>query len=214
MANGRDAIRWSPRVPKAKLRRLYRQEATGLLDDRLLDDVGMMLYLRCRDILAIHRAQVQMEVRCPRCDAEGRDVFIPRRKGRDAHITCPQCGWSIVWNDWRKSHRRRQLNPGGAVDAFQGFVDRWRTARDARSKMLAIDRVIHEFHYSLKDQPDRPTRPAGVNLIEGKLGDVVEFLDELSEAASDQALRANAEEWNRKYNRTWWPQQFDGPDPD
>jgi hypothetical protein len=46
--------------------------------------------------------------------------------------------------------------------------------------MLTIDRLIHAFHYSLRQQPDLPTRPVGVNLIAGKVTDVVLFLDELT----------------------------------
>jgi hypothetical protein len=52
-------------------------------------------------------------------------------------------------------------------------------ARTPVEKMLAIDRLIHEFHYSAKVRPDQPTRPAGVNLIEGNLASVITFLDEL-----------------------------------
>jgi len=43
-------------------------------------------------------------------------------------------------------------------------------------KMIAIDRVIHEFHYSIKELPDLPTRLACVNLIEGRLTSVLKFL--------------------------------------
>jgi len=44
--------------------------------------------------------------------------------------------------------------------------------------MLAIDRVIHGFHYSHKTA--MPSRPVAVNLIEGPLRKVVAFLDQLT----------------------------------
>jgi len=58
-----------------------------------------------------------------------------------------------------------------------------------QAKRLAIDRTTHAFHYSLYAQPDLPTRPAGVNLIEGKLTDVVQFLDELSGIENPPAIQ-------------------------
>lgn len=53
----RDDIHWSPRVPKWKLQRLYESEAQGMLDEDLLEDVGLTLLLRCEDILAIEEAK-------------------------------------------------------------------------------------------------------------------------------------------------------------
>jgi hypothetical protein len=55
--DGRSEIRWSPRVPQWKIQRLYESDAQGLLDEELLDDVGITLWLRCRDILTIHEAK-------------------------------------------------------------------------------------------------------------------------------------------------------------
>jgi hypothetical protein len=72
--------------------------------------------------------------------------------------------------------------------------------------MLAIDRLIHQFHYSNKHAPDQPTRPAGVNLIVGDLADVVAFLDELSGLNLPPQLRATDEDWRRRYASTYWPQ--------
>lgn len=53
MDDSRSEVRWSPRVPKGKIRRLYESDARGLLDDELLDDVGIALLLRCQDILMV-----------------------------------------------------------------------------------------------------------------------------------------------------------------
>ncbi len=45
--------------------------------------------------------------------------------------------------------------------------------------MLAIDRLLHTFHHELT----APTRPAGVNVVEGTLEDVLDFLHALTHAA-------------------------------
>ena len=64
--------------------------------------------------------------------------------------------------------------------------------------MLAIDLVIHEFHRSLIH---RTSRPAGVNLIQGQLTDVVLFLDQLSYGCH---LPSDVEQ-----QRTKWRQEMD-----
>jgi DNA-directed RNA polymerase subunit RPC12/RpoP len=205
---GRRDLQWSPRVPKAKLRRLYRREAQGIYDEDLLDDVGWTLLMRCRDILTIYEAKHGRRVRCPRCARARRTTIIPRHGGRDEVLRCPTCGWHVTWNTYRKSFRRKQLNAGGAVTAFRDFVARFERARTPREKMLAIDFIIHAFHYSLRDQPDRPTRPVAVNLICGKLKTVVDFLDELSGGENSPRLQRSAATWRETYEATWWPEIY------
>ena len=181
--SGREEIQWGPRLPKWKLRRLYESDAQGLLDEELLDEVGFALLERCRDILKVEDT-LQGRVHCARCDRQGQTTLIERihTKGdpRDVLLTCPVCGWQITWGDYHLSFKRHQLNPGGATDIFAAFVQAYPQARTPQAKMILIDRLIHEFHYSYRELPDIPTRPVGVNLIEGKLEDVIAFLDELT----------------------------------
>jgi len=206
--SGRDEVRWAPRVSKDKIRRLYQSHAGGLLDEELLDDVGITLYLRCEAIVAVAEA-LRGRVLCPRCAATGTTTVIERalNKGaRDGLMTCPACGWACTWADYQRTFKRRQLNLGGAEPAFTTFLTRYPKARTPTAKLLAIDRLIHEFHYSLREQPDLPTRAAGVNLIKGRLTDVVEFLDELTyDGELKPQLTAQRERWRRELHRsrTW-----------
>jgi len=206
MSDGRQEVRWSPRLPKHKLRRLYEQDALGICDEELLDEVGWCLYVRCRDILAIQRALKDSEVRCPRCDARQVATYVPRvTKDVDEVLRCPLCAWELTWGEFWQSFRHRQLHPGGAVPAFQRFVGDWEHARSPQAKMLAIDRVVHAFHYSLQDQPDRPCRAAAVNVIAGKLKDVVEFLDSLAYGpGSAQELRRVYARWRANVESVPW----------
>jgi endogenous inhibitor of DNA gyrase (YacG/DUF329 family) len=199
MSTGRNEIRWSPRVPKWKIRRLYELDAQGIVDEALLDDVGITLLLRCRDIITIDEAQ-RGRVKCPRCAKQKKRTLIDRAYDtgdvRDEVITCPECGWRITWGEYALSFRRKQLNSGGALTAFERYIRDYRAARRPQQKMLAIDRLIHEFHYSLRAQPDLPCRPVGVNLIQGKLGDVVRFLDELTYGRqTTEGLKENRAAW-------------------
>jgi hypothetical protein len=179
----RDEIQWSPRISKWQLRRLYESDAQGLLDEELLDEVGYTLFGRCRDILKVESAQ-RGRVHCAHCDQKGQTTLIerPATQGdpRDVLLTCPACGWQITWGEYHLSFKRKQLNPGGATDTFAAFVQNFPQARTPQAKMAAIDRLIHEFHYSYQSMPDLPTRPVGVNLIEGHLEDVIAFLNELT----------------------------------
>jgi len=217
VGDGRSEIEWSRRVPKWQIRRLYESDAQGMLDEELLDDVGITLLLRCRDILAIHEAK-RGRIECPRCAGRGERTVIKRgvRQGdvRDEVITCSECGWQITWGEYTLSFKRKQLNSGGAVEAFQRYVRDYSAARTPQEKLLAVDRLIHEFHYSLRDQPDRPCRPVGVNLIEGKLPDVVQFLDELAYGKeTPEDLRVRLADWRGEMRRTFWPDLV-GPDED
>ncbi len=195
---GRDEITWAPRLPKEKLRRLYESDARGLLDEELLDDVGACLFQRCQSILEVDAAK-HGRVRCPRCAKAGRETVIPREfeiSAYEAILTCPACGWQIAWQDYLRAFKRRQLNLGGAGDAFLAFVRGWPAARSPAQKMIAVDRLIHAFHYSMKQFPDLPSRPAALNLINGKLEDVIRFLDGLSYGpGSTPAVTAVRDGW-------------------
>ncbi|KQC14645.1 MAG: hypothetical protein APR63_05285 [Desulfuromonas sp. SDB] len=198
MEQGCDALKWSPRLPKEKLRRLYLTEAKGIYDNKLIDDVGMSLYMRCRDILTVKMAREEKKVRCPVCDDAQKETLIPRSGGRREIIKCPVCGWKIVWEDYLKTVKRKQLNAGGAVKAFETFMRNYENANSPKEKMLSIDRLLHEFHYSVKEQPDQPTRPVGVNLITGNLKSVIEFLDKLTAGEfCAPELKETKDQWDK-----------------
>ena len=205
MNDGRSEIRWSPRVSKLKIRRLYELDAQGIIDEELLDDVGFTLLLRCRDIITIDEAK-HGRVKCPRCANQRRRTIVERvsQKGdvRDEVIVCPECGWRITWGEYALSFKRKQLNPGGAVGIFAALVEAYQAARRPKHKMLAIDRLIHAFHTSVV----HPTgRPVGVNLIQGKLTDVVQFLDRLTYGDNlSEEVRANRAEWRKQMQDTHW----------
>jgi DNA-directed RNA polymerase subunit RPC12/RpoP len=208
MEQGPAALQWSPRLSRQKLRQLYNLDSQGILDEELLDDVGWCLLARCRDILTVHRAKRGKSVRCPACDGRGEETYLPRQGGFEELIRCPQCGWQIRWVDFLGAVKRRQLNAGGAVKAFADYVACFSSARSPQEKMLAIDQLIHAFHYSIRELPDLPTRPVGVNLIQGNLKAVIALLDELSfgENAGQErlAIRQGWEQELGKFEQIDW----------
>lgn len=203
-------IKWSPRVSKSLIYRLYKSEAMGRLDPALLAEVGQKLFLRCRDILTVKQA-VDGQVPCPDCRSRGAETII-HRPAHDPKtlMSCPACRWQMTWGQYRKNFMRKQLNLGGAGPAFRAFVDGWPAADSDRQRMLLVDRLIHEFHYSLRTDPAQPTRAACVNLIEGKLTDVTAFLDELAQGIDDPELTETYQAWSTTRDRVrQWLRSFD-----
>jgi hypothetical protein len=189
-------ISWNPRVSPHKIRKLYESHASGLIDEDLVEDVGITLYLRCQSILYVGDAQ-KGKVHCPECLNNNRDTIIQRgSSGKEFLIVCPVCGWEITWGDYFRSYQGKQLSIGGAGDYFREYIKAYENANTLLEKMIAIDRVIHEFHYNILHGESQPTRAACVNLIEGTLTEVVAFLDELScPDTSPEELRTSRQKW-------------------
>jgi hypothetical protein len=160
--------KWSAKVRPELIARLYESEASGRLDDELLDRVGIALLLRVESTLHYGRNQV----RCPAC----RNVFVVG----DDPVICPgpDCQWQTTRAIYYSSRRRRDLNIANALPAFESFAKAYPAAHTAADRMRLIDRLIHEFHWDGKFGV--PNRSVGNNLIEGRHEDVVAFLDALS----------------------------------
>jgi hypothetical protein len=177
-----EKIRWAAKVRQEKLLKLYRTDALGLIDEDLLADVGSALLARCESILLIAEGKVA----CPRCQA----VFVvrpPLTKGGAEPVVCitEGCGWQVSVEAYDHSIRHRELQIGYAGPAFTAYWKSYPKARTAQERMFAIDRLIHAFHWDLKAQ--LPNRPAGNNLIEGSLEQVIDLLDCLSYGSNPQA---------------------------
>jgi hypothetical protein len=199
------AIRWAPRVNPSAIRRLYETDALGIVDEQQIDDVGYALYARCRSILRVTEAQ-RGRVTCPVCE-----TVIDRGVGswakRDQMVTCPQCGWSVRWRDYLKTYQHKHLVGGGAVAFHEEFVAQFERATTARQKMLAIDRLIHVFHWELKNNP---VRSAARELIYARnYKELLTFLDTLTYGdASTPGLRETKQAWNRKLVHQPWHREM------
>ena len=187
--------RWAPRVSKRKIHQLYETDAQGIYDLDLIDEVGYGLLVRCESFITANRAR-EGELPCPEC---GRTVR------REETLHCP-CGWTLPWADHFKTIRHKQLSGAEPViQQFQDYVDAYPAARTPQEKMLLIYRLIHGFHWYLKT--GGPTRPVAVNLIEGRLSDVVAFLDRLSYGEkSTPGMVETYAQWdaNIEANRNWY----------
>lgn len=173
--NTTSPIQWAPKVKQDKLRRLYESDARGIRDDDLLNEVAFGLYLRCTSILEV-TAAVKGRVKCHGCAA-----IITH--AREDHLRCPACGWEAAWKDYQHSYQAKQLFGGAALPFFEAYVAHFNITGAYQDKLLAIDELIHQFHWYHKANQALPeaVRPAAANLIEGKgMVAVLAFLDALS----------------------------------
>ena len=140
------------------------------------------------------------------------------RWGKHEVLECAQCGWRARWADYLKTYQDKHLVGGGAVAFHEEYVAQFERARAPREKMLAIDRVIHCFHWELKNNP---VRAAARELIYAKnYQELLTFLDTLTYGTqSTPGLQDSKREWDRKLRHGAWHQLhrelgFGEADPD
>lgn len=207
MTDVSDLPTWAPRVSQTAIRRLYETDAEGIYDEALINEVGYALLTRCESFIAACLARAG-RVHCPRCKSA-----IDHKGRKDEVLNCA-CGWRLTWGEYFKTIQHNQLSGAEPVlEQFRDFAQKFAAARQPRAKMLAIDRLIHGFHYSHKTLTT--TRPVAVNLIEGPLRKVVAFLDQLTYSQqSSHGLAATHTEWQRhNEGMDWYFPAKDKKDP-
>ncbi len=182
--NDRADIDWSPKVSLSRIRLLYLREAQGICEDELVDEVGLGLYCRCESILEFTEAVLFGRVKCKRCARAGVSTLMIRETAKPAELLkCPICSWQVRWRVYvKEAERSGNLHAGHAKEAFERYVQIYPQCRDAREKIIAINRLIHEFHWLNlgADRSQEAIKPAGVNLLQGSSTQVWALLDELT----------------------------------
>lgn len=188
---------WAPRIAPGKIKRLYELDARGIRDDELIDEIGWALKARCESFIQAVQA-TRGEATCPGC----RTIIYHQMRSEDL-LTCSSCGWHATWKDYFSTIQHKQLSGADAVlSLFGEYVTRFPHACTPGEKMFQIDRLLHGFHYYGKTT----TRPVAVNLLDGRLGEVIAFLDELSYGSgSTPGLSENFQDWEEKSknSRNW-----------
>jgi len=188
--------RWAPRVSKVKIERLYRDSGRGLLDNDLIDEVGYALYARCESMLEVTEILRTGQPKCPECR-----TVLPRRNWQsDEELMCPACDWSCSAKAYNKTYARKNLGTGGLDKEIREFMHRFESARSYGDKLVLIDTLIHRFHWASEQG-----RPLATALIEGKMKDIMPFLDRLSygDNIPPDVLKTRAE-WRKKWSKNLW----------
>jgi hypothetical protein len=179
----KDRIRWAPKVRPERIRRLYERDALGIVDEALIDDVGLALYARCRSIVLVNDGLVA----CPRCATvfKVQRTYRERARGEapgdpDRVVPCPRvgCGWETTVGQWHQSWRHRELHAGWGLPPLRAYAERYPGATAPRARMLLIDQLLHAFHHDLRRAS--PHRSVAHNLIEGNHRQALALLDSLA----------------------------------
>ena len=175
-------IKWAKRVPQELISRLYNQSISGICDDELADEVGWALYARCESIISATSGFENKVLFCPLC---GKDIKLT-----EDVFECA-CGFFAGWDEFKKSYKGKQLHAANAMPIFLAYRKDFPRAETYGEKLVCIDTLIHSFHikssyyktlenYDIENEEVELNRPAGANLIEGTLTEVIIFLNRLS----------------------------------
>lgn len=89
---------------------------------------------------------------------------------------------------------------------LEEFVYKFPVARTSGEKMILIDTLIHKYHWETSSGAGRP---GSVGLIEGKMKDIMPFLDKLNYGSHVPAeVEAIRREWRRKWNGHRWKERL------
>lgn len=188
---------WAHRLRKSQIEQLYQSCGRGLLDEELIDDVGYSLYSRCISMLQVREAMCGNPP-CPRCGA-------PAQVDEEADpvARCANCGWTCSWVLYKKTYQHKGLFAGGLYPYVKDFVDRFPATHSHGERMVLIDSLIHRFHWESEGVTDG--RPGATSLIEGKMKNIVAFLDRLEYGdAIPPEIARTREEWRRKWRENAW----------
>lgn len=184
-------IKWAKRVPQNIIRALYKSDAKNIQDNELADEVGYGFYARAESIVKVNRAHNTGIAECPNC---GVDVLC------DADMYACKCGWHMARKDYHDTYRKKQL-VGGMYLFAEKFMTDWKNAiGDYSKKIIAIDNLIHEFHWHMEQFV---TRPAAINFIEGKLASVWNLVIELA-SYDKNTYKEKMEKWLKTAKNTPW----------
>lgn len=188
---------WSPRVSKSKIARLFTSLGKGIVDEELIDEVGFALLARSESVLAATEAGEGRGARCPGCDS-----LVAFTTWRDEDLECGRCGWRCPKHAYRKTMKYKHLFAGGMKPFLEEFVREFPRARTHSDRFIMIDTLIHRYHWQYVG---KPSRPGACCLIEGKLKDIMPFLDALSYGDNlPEDVQATREEWRKVWRDSRW----------
>lgn len=197
---------WAPRLKKKNIARLYRTDALGIHDEVLIEEVGLGFLARCHSILSATEAWGG-QAACPACE-----TIIVHSGGKNTVLNCRKCGWQGSWQAYQDTYRGKQLVSGSMASFINSYVEQYPRASSLGEKMVLIDTLLHHYHGEIMN---RPCRPGALNLIEGRMDDIVIFLDDLSRSSqSTEGVLGRHVRWRRLEKRSRPVMRPSGPSDD
>ena len=164
-------IKWAPKLHPDVLIKLYEMHELGVIDDKLLDEVGQKLYLRCDSIMMA----TQGAFYCPEC---GNKVTVDKTVDKYQEAKCNNCDFTFTADEFYESYRHRELWQDTAYLHFGKYCNEYPKCKTRNEKIIMIDTLIHSFYYEVKT--GTINKANGNYLIEGSLDQVVKLLHKLS----------------------------------
>ena len=187
-------IKWTERLPRNLIRRLYNSDAKNMQDDELTDEVGYGLYARSKDLIEINRTHESGMIYCKSCERT-----IHKSGGE---IYKCECGWFISQREYHLSYKGKQFISISAAQFAEVFMREWELAKNSYAdKMMAVDYLIHRFHDEFKDCT---TRPAAINFIEGKSEDIIDLILELAYSNDKEMYKEQLQLWLENAKKSPW----------
>jgi len=181
-------------VPRSKILQLYKWNARGIRDDEPVDEVGYALLARVESCLTVSSAQ-RGEVTCPGCGTIILRGAAPRSGRNDRLMTC-NCGWQMPYQEYRRTFHNKHLGCAGMLKPCQGFAEALPKTRTYTEKMVAIDTLMHRFHWELEGHA---AQPGATVVIGGKMAEIGDFLDMLTRGdLSTAGVIARHESWRKE----------------
>jgi hypothetical protein len=159
-------FKWSPKVPPAYLKRLYREDAKLLQNEELVDEVGYLFYARCLQGRDERLLANENKLKCHHC---GKILVKTNRQ----FLPC-DCGYAYIFSEYMRSFNKNSMPSRSATPFFNEFIEKWPLAKGYSEKMRLIDWVIHECHLNMFSGVKRGQ--AGINLIAGSKKDVRDLI--------------------------------------
>ena len=160
-------FRWSPKVSRNDIVRLYKNDAIGIQDEEFADKIGCALYARCLQGRDEGRLKDRGQLKCHNCGE------VLKARGQALLMEC-SCGHQYIFRDYMRAFRMNNMPSGAATAIFNAFIDNWERAKGYAAKMLLIDNLIHEFHINLNSGVKG--RFVGINLIEGNKKQIADLI--------------------------------------
>ncbi len=110
-------FRWAARVEKKLIQELYVTWAEGMIDERLIDEVGISFLVRCKTIRKVTKRI------CPTCDNVVDGAF--ESADLDRRISCSFCDWESTWRCYHRSYKKDRIHGGRAFKYFLAFMEKY-----------------------------------------------------------------------------------------
>lgn len=188
---------WAKRISGEQIFRLYQSDASGLLDEELLDEVAYGLLARAEAITSVTRTHSEGIYPCAACGAE---ILLKGHKDKDAILKC-SCSWQLSKGEYHKTYKGKQLVGGAAQPIIDRAMKNFPARGTPQDKMRWIDDLIHAFHGELQGEY---FRPMAVNFIEGNSRTVIDLILSLAyEENSPVERKIQRKTWIQKLKQSY-----------